>query len=238
MKPILIAVTGGSGAGKSWLAARLEWEFGPDAAKLSLDDFYHDFSHLPPPYRDKLNFDDPDAIDWDLFEAALGKCRAGRQIELPQYDFTTHTRLSEGNSWRPARLVFVEGLWLLERPSVWAMFDLRIFLDCPEALRAERRLARDVSERGRTPESVQEQFYSTVAPMHYRFVEPQMILADIVLREPLQASDFDQLLETIRALKCQSERTTAPQSRPEPTRSLGSATGRTDSPISYEHTRT
>lgn len=238
MEPILIAVTGGSGAGKSWLAERLDREFNARAARLSQDDFYHDFSHLPFPYREKLNFDDPDAIDWDFFESALGECRAGRQFDLPLYDFKTHTRLPKSRRWTPAEMVFVDGLWLLERTAVWAMFDLRIFLDCPEVLRAERRLARDLAERGRSPESVREQFYSIVAPMHDRFVEPQMVLADVVLREPLQTSDFERLVETIRALRCQPNSRTGPQRGPKSTHALGLAAERTETPISYEHLRT
>ncbi len=205
LKPRLIAITGGSGAGKSWLAEKLEREFGDDSARLSLDDFYRDLSQLPVPQREKVNFDDPGAIDWALFESVLRECRAGNEISLPRYDFNTHTRLLQGKSWKPGRLVFVDGLWLLRRPAVRALFDLRIFLNCPETLRWERRLARDVAERGRTPESVREQFWGTVAPMHDRFVAPQIIWADVIVREPLHAEQFSRLIETIRALMPQPD---------------------------------
>jgi uridine kinase len=194
----LIAVVGGSGAGKTWLAERLEHEFSPDASRLSLDDFYHDFSHVAAAHRQFINFDDPSAIDWLRVESVLRDCRAGRRVSTPHYDFVTHTRRGMHNPFRPKSFVLVEGLWLLWRPSIRALFDLRIYLDCPAQIRWRQRLARDVAERGRTADSVREQFWTTVAPMHERFVAPQTRWADIVLQQPLAESEIRILVARIR----------------------------------------
>jgi uridine kinase len=196
--PRLIAIVGGSGAGKTWLAEWLEREFAPDAARLSLDDFYRDFSHVSAAQRPRINFDDPAAIDWLLVESVLRESRLGRPTWVPNYDFASHTRLRNKKPWSPKPFVFTDGLWLLWRPSVRALFDLRIFIEAPEELRWRRRLARDVTERGRTPDSVREQFHQTVAPMHERFVEPQARWADIVLQQPLHEDELNQLPFKIR----------------------------------------
>src|SRR6266478_2144711 len=153
----LIAIVGGSGAGKTWLADRLQQALGPEACCLSLDNFYRDRSHLPPARREQINFDHPRAIDWPCLERVLKDCRAGRATHLPQYNFTSHTRLHTDLPYRPKTLVIVDGLWLLRRPAVRRLFDLRIFLDAPPRLRFRRRLARDVAERGRSPAAARRQ---------------------------------------------------------------------------------
>jgi uridine kinase len=197
-QPKLIAIVGGSGAGKTWLADWLERQFAPDATRLSLDDFYHDFSHVSAAQRPRINFDDPSAIDWLLLETVLRECRAGRASWMPVYDFSSHTRLRHKKAWTPKPFVFVDGLWLLWRPAVRALFDLRIFIEAPEELRWRRRLARDVIERGRTPDSVRAQVHSTVAPMHQRFVEPQARWAEIVLQQPLHECELNEVRSKIR----------------------------------------
>jgi uridine kinase len=200
LQPRLVAIVGGSGAGKTWLADRLRQSFGKRAARLSLDDFYRDFTAVPRSRRTRVNFDDPRAIDWPRVEHALRACRSGRSIALPRYDFATHTRLPSSHRWMPQRLVFVDGLWLLYRPELRGFFDLTVYLNCPTELRLERRLARDVSERERTPDSVREQFWATVAPMHERYVAPQQRWAEIVLNQPVNEKEIEHLLEKICSL--------------------------------------
>lgn len=178
----LIAITGGSGSGKSWLANELQNRLDAEAAILSLDDFYYDLAGLTPEAREGINYDHPQTIDWPRFEEILNDCLDGRMTGIPQYDFTTHTRLPMIKIFQPAPLVLVEGLWLLHQPKLRNWFSLKIFLDCPEQLRMKRRLVRDVTGRGRTPDSVREQFLNDVVPMHERFVAPQMPYADITLR--------------------------------------------------------
>ena len=120
----LIAIVGGSGSGKTWLAAELKKRLEPHAALLSLDDFYFDMSGVPPGTRDHLNYDHPQTIDWPLFESILDDCLMGRATGLPQYDFETHTRKREIRFFQPAPLVLVEGLWLLHQPKLRDWFDL------------------------------------------------------------------------------------------------------------------
>jgi uridine kinase len=198
--PILIAITGGSGSGKSWLADRLQQAFGKEAARLSLDDFYRDLSSLAPAERKKVNFDHPRSIDWLCVEHVLSDCRAGRLTRVPRYDFKTHTRVSPGEWFKPKLLNFMDGLWLLNGQAMRDAFDLKIFIDCSRALRLERRLTRDVAERGRSPLSVRRQFEDTVAPMHDRHVAPKAHWADIILKQPLQDKDIHQLADQIWAL--------------------------------------
>jgi len=198
--PKLVAIFGGSGAGKTWLARRLQHEFSPHAARVALDDFYCDLGYLPPVSRAKVNFDHPNAIDWPAFEGVLRDCRDGRVARMPQYDFATHTRGPAENVLPPSPLILVEGLWLLWLPQVGELFDLKIFLDCPEELRLERRLCRDVVERGRTPDSVRHQFSSTVAPMHEQFVAPQAKWADVILSQPPAELDLHELNRTIQLI--------------------------------------
>jgi uridine kinase len=146
-----------------------------------------------------MNFDHPRAIDWEAFHQALVDSRAGRSVHVPHYDFASHTRLPVRRIEPPRPLVIVDGLWLFLLPSVRECFDLRIFLNCPEQLRLEQRLARDLKERGRSPESVREQFWRTVAPMHNRYVRRQACLADVVLNQPPSEQEIRGLENMIRA---------------------------------------
>jgi uridine kinase len=194
----MIAIVGGSGAGKTWLADRLRAGLGNAACRLSLDDFYRDRSHLAPGRRERLNFDAPTAIDWPRVERVLRDCRAGRLTRVPCYDFTRHARRSDHESWQPKPVVVMDGLWLLLRPGIRRLFDLGIFLDCPARLRLQRRIARDRVERGRSPALVRRQFRETVLPMHRRYVAPQSRWADVILTHPIREKDVRRLLEQAR----------------------------------------
>lgn len=189
----LIAVAGGSGSGKSWLADRLQKLLGEVAGRLSLDDFYLDRTHLVPSRRERINYDHPRSIDWPFLEQVLRSCRAGRPAQLPRYDFASHTRLFDQAEWPPKPLIVVDGLWILHRTSIRRMFQLKIYLECPAPLRLRRRLKRDVAERGRTPASVRRQFAATVDPMHERFVAPQARWADLVIKQPVTEEDINTL---------------------------------------------
>jgi len=196
---ILVAITGGSGSGKTFLADRLQMAFSAVATRLSLDDFYLDRSNLPPSRRSRINFDHPRAIDWSVAEKVLRDCRRAAPMQIPKYDFASHVRRSD-DSWIPTPLVLWDGLWLLSRPALRSLFDLKIFLECPTQLRLERRLSRDISERGRTAGSVRQQFWRTVLPMHVRYVAPQAAWADIILQQPSSESEMAELVEIIRGL--------------------------------------
>jgi uridine kinase len=193
----LVAVVGGSGAGKGWLIARLCQLLGEDACHLQLDDFYRDRSHLPPGRRARVNFDVPQAIDWEWAARVLRDCRSGRSTTLPCYDFATYSRIDRTTAWTPRPIVLVDGLWLLRPPAVRALFHLKIFLDTPPKVRCTRRLARDVAERGYTRDTVERQLRTAVVPMHERYVEPQKKWADLVLAHPFVVTQLAALADRL-----------------------------------------
>lgn len=198
--PLLVAIVGGSGSGKTWLARRLEKLLAPGAVRFSQDDFYRDLTHLTMAQRVRVNFDHPHAIEWAALEAVLRDFRAGRPTPLPRYDFATHCRLPNSRMLRPRPVVLVDGLWLLRRPAIRRLFSWRIFIQCPSLLRLERRILRDTTERGRTRHSVVEQFRRHVAPMHDRFVEPQARWADCELESPVSPRAARQIAGELRKL--------------------------------------
>jgi uridine kinase len=197
LRPQLIALVGGSGAGKTWLSRGLHLALDHPVTRLSLDDFYRDRSHLTPSMQDRVNYDHPQAIDWPLAEAVLLGCRAARTVYVPQYSFVTHTRRRTFKMVVPRPIILVDGLWLLWRPRLCRLFDLRIFLHCPTRLRLARRLKRDIADRSRDGRSVRRQFKETVAPMHKRFVAPQVKWADVVLRQPPSQREVERLAAII-----------------------------------------
>jgi len=194
---LILAIVGGSGAGKSWLADRLSLLLGDMTGRVSLDNFYLDRSHLPPSRRARINYDSPGAIDWAHFEKVLTAYRVGNSVSIPRYDFITHCRISDREPWPPKPLILVEGPWLLQRARIRSLFNLRVYLDCPARLRLRRRLERDVIERGRTALSIRQQFRSQVVPMHDRHVEPQRRWADLVLPVPYPERAILDLAERI-----------------------------------------
>jgi uridine kinase len=200
LAPKIVAFTGGSGCGKSWLTTRLHDHFGARAARVSLDDFYRDRSNIAPARRHQINYDHPQAIDWPLFECWLRACRSGSAEPLPRYDFETHTRLAEYVELLTPPLILLEGLWLLRRPHVRELIDFSIFVECPDDIRLKRREKRDVEERGRSPISVRRQFAKFVLPMHERYVAPQARWADMVLTYPIGESDVYRVAIRLGAL--------------------------------------
>lgn len=199
--PVLVAIVGGSGSGKTWLAEKLELALAPDAVRFSLDDFYLDRSHLRLARRAQLNFDHPRAIDWPCLEAVLHLLLAGRPAALPCYNFETHSRLGCTRLLQPKAFILLDGLWLLRRPAVRRLINFGVFLDCPRGTRLRRRLARDLLSRGRTRNSILRQFRTTVQPMHARYVASQASLADLVLGRTCRPTDVLKIAERLRLLK-------------------------------------
>jgi uridine kinase len=198
--PVLIAVVGGSGAGKTWLADRLQEALAARVSRLSLDDFYRDLSHLSFAQRERVNFDHPQAIDWPRLEEVLSGSLAGQAVRVPRYDFATHSRRPETETWQPQELVLCDGLWLLWRPAVRRLFARAIFVDCPAKRRLARRLERDQRERGRSRASVLKQFREDVAPMHERFVAPQARWADRVISSPMEQAVVREMVRELESL--------------------------------------
>jgi uridine kinase len=178
----ILGLTGGSGAGKTMLAARLQDRLAPlPVLVVSEDDYYHDNGALPGFDARSFNFDDPAARDHALLAWHLAALKAGRTIAAPRYDFVRHRRSGRTVTTPPAPLVIVEGAHILCSAAVRQALDLSAFLDVPDRVRFARRLHRDVSERGRDAASVQRQYDMTVRPMHERHTEPSRAHADLVL---------------------------------------------------------
>lgn len=199
-RPTIVSIVGGSGAGKTWLSHRIAAAFPTEATEVSLDDFYCDRSHVRPEHRRLINYDDPEAIEWKLLREFLEKFRAGRPAHVPRYDFSTHCRNGQRAECTPTRLLIVEGLWLLTRPEMRELFDLSIYLECPAHVRLERRLARDVIERGRHADDVREAFEKVVAPMHIRHVAPQRRWATVVMHDPVSEADLEGVVSRVGRL--------------------------------------
>ncbi|HXF04159.1 MAG TPA: uridine kinase [Blastocatellia bacterium] len=181
---MIIGICGGTGSGKTTVALRILDAVGRDkVVYLQQDSYYKDLSHLPLAERHRMNFDHPDALDNDLLIAHIEELRAGRPIEQPVYDFTVHTRTPERRRIEPRPIILVEGILVFENPRLRSLMDLKIYVDTADDIRFIRRLVRDIQERGRTVESVIEQYLSTVRPMHLEFVEPSKRYADIIIPE-------------------------------------------------------
>lgn len=189
---VIIGVAGGSGSGKTYFATALKKRLGEEqSAIIYQDNFYKDQSKRFDFDGGSVNFDHPDALDFSLLAVCLGKLKKGITTQIPIYDFVTHSRLSQTIEQGPKRFIIVDGILILHSPETRAHLDYKIYFDTPESLRYQRRLERDVKERGRTPEGVENQFQKQVKPMHDLFVEPSKAHADRILTDK---SDFDKNL--------------------------------------------
>ncbi len=195
--PYLIGIAGASCSGKTVLARRLA-EALPGSAAFALDNYYRDLSALTPEARARWNFDVPEALDKDLLVAQLETLVRGEPIDVPEYDFTTHTRTARTTRMRPARVVLVEGIFALYWEEVRRLLDLKIFVDIDDAVCLQRRTERDIRERGRTEASVLAQYTETVRPMYAQYCAPTARFADLVLNgeSPLEASAATVLART------------------------------------------
>ena len=181
---LIIGIAGGTGSGKTTVAQRIVAALPKKRAiLLDHDSYYRDQSHLPLEERIKVNFDHPDALENELLIEHIKNLKTGRDIEKPVYDFTTHTRKPETLTVDWAPVVVVEGILILADPRVRAQMDIKVFVDTDADIRAFRRIRRDMRERGRTFDSIRNQYYSTVRPMHLQFVEPSKRWADIIIPE-------------------------------------------------------
>jgi uridine kinase len=179
-KPVVLAIAGCSGSGKTTLASELARALG--GAHFHFDDYYLDLSHLPLQERVRQNFDDPALIESGLLVAQVASLAAGQTIERPVYDFASYTRVPHRTvSFPPAPFLFVEGLFALYYPDLLPLYSLRVYVDTPDEVCFERRVRRDVQERGRTPESVRRQYEATVRPASVAFVRPSAANADLVV---------------------------------------------------------
>jgi uridine kinase len=184
MKPIVIGVSGGTGSGKTTVVQAILERVGAERiAYIQHDSYYRDQSHLPPEERARVNFDHPDSLETELLVKHVRQLLAGQAVEVPVYDFTTHTRTKRTQRVEPRRVILVEGILIFAEPTLRDLMDVKIYVDTDADIRFIRRLQRDIAERGRTMESVIEQYLTTVRPMHMEFVEPSKRYADVIIPE-------------------------------------------------------
>jgi uridine kinase len=197
--PLVIGLGGGSGSGKTTIARSIVEAIGPDnVALIQHDAYYHDQTDLPMEERVKVNYDHPDSFETSLLVEHLRELRAGRAIERPIYDFTVYNRLPETVRVEPKPVIMVEGILVLYEPELRELMDLKIYVDTDPDLRIMRRLERDLKERGRSFDSVHDQYLATVRPMHLQFVEPSKRYADMVIPEGYNMGAVGTVISMIR----------------------------------------
>jgi len=181
---LIIGICGGTGSGKTTVANRILESVSPgEVVFIQQDSYYRNITDLPLDYRHIANFDHPDALDNDLLVNHVRRLKSGETVELPLYDFKTHTRMNETRHVESKPIVIVEGILIFADPRLLEQMDIKVFVDTPDDIRFIRRLRRDLAERGRTVESVIEQYIATVRPMHMQFVEPSKRHADVIIPE-------------------------------------------------------
>ena len=200
--PIVIGVAGGSGSGKTTVVRRIVESLGPDQVTvLEHDRYYRDRNDLRLEERAALNYDHPDALETDLLVRHVRDLKAGRAIEVPRYDFTRNARLEATEQMTARKAIIVEGILIFTDATLRELMDVKVFVDADADTRFIRRLRRDVAERGRTMETVVEQYLGTVKPMHFDFVEPTKRYADLII--PVGGHNtvaIDMMLSLVRSL--------------------------------------
>jgi uridine kinase len=182
MKPFIVGIAGGSGSGKSTVARNVAQALKTESvAFIDMDAYYQNFVHLSMDERRKINWDHPDAFDWELLVSQLGQLSAGQAIEKPVYDFASHLRSDKTVAIAPADVVVIDGILVFSDARVRDLCDVKVFVDADADIRVVRRMRRDINKRGRTLDEVIDQYLTTVQPMHLQFVEPSKRYADVIV---------------------------------------------------------
>ena len=182
--PLVIGIAGGTGSGKTTVANVILKRVGRDhISYLPHDAYYRELGDLPPDQKAAVNFDHPNSLETELMIEHILELKAGRAIELPVYDFSTHSRTGKSIRVEPHRVIIVEGILIFAEPGLRELFDVKLFVDTDPDIRFIRRLTRDITERGRTTENVIHQYMTTVRPMHLEFVEPSKRYANVIIPE-------------------------------------------------------
>ena len=182
-KVMVIGIAGGTGSGKTTITRKLMQRFGADVSVIYHDNYYKAHHNMPYEERAKLNYDHPDAFDTDQLIEAVRALRKGRSVVCPVYDYSIHDRSEKTVTVKPAKVVIVEGILIFENKELCSLMDIKVFVDADADVRILRRIVRDVRDRGRSLESVVNQYLSTVKPMHEKYVEPSKRNADIIVPE-------------------------------------------------------
>ena len=180
---IFIGIAGGTGSGKTTLTEHIKKKFGDEVSVLYHDNYYKAQDGVPFEVRCRQNYDHPDAFETDLMVRHIKALKAGIPVQCPVYSYTEHNRTTQTQEIRPTSVVIVEGLLIFQDPELRELMDIKIFVDTDADVRILRRILRDVQERGRTIESVVEQYLTTVKPMHEQFIEPSKRFANIIVPE-------------------------------------------------------
>lgn len=182
MQPLIIGIAGGTGSGKSTVARNVARALGTaSVAFIDMDGYYLNFAHLPIEQRRRINWDHPDAFDWDLLLADLRRLSQGESIAKPVYDFVTHTRSAQTIDVPPADVVVIDGILLFSDARIRELCDVKVYVDADADIRLIRRIRRDMVKRGRPLDEIVDQYLSTVQPMHLEFVEPTKRYADVIV---------------------------------------------------------
>lgn len=182
MQPIIIGIAGGSGSGKTTFARGIIDALGTATVLLFQHDaYYHDLARMPDPDPARINYDHPASLETDLCVAQLAALVRGEHVAQPVYDFSTHRRRSDTTPLAPHPVILVEGILVLAEAALREMMDLRVFVDAEPDIRLLRRMERDITQRGRTVQSVRDQYYATVRPMYEQFVAPSKSHADLII---------------------------------------------------------
>ena len=206
--PLVLGIAGGSGSGKTTLAGAVLQELGDEfAAIITHDSYYRDLSHLALEERAERNFDHPDALDTDLLVRHLRQLKSGVAVQVPRYDFSTHSRMQETVLVSPRPVIVVEGILIFASADLLELLDIKVFVDTEDDLRLARRIERDTSERGRSVQSVLHQYFKSVRPMHQEFVAATKSKADIIVPVGLNSVALDLLVHRLRAAILQHHQT-------------------------------
>jgi len=202
IQPLVIGICGGTGSGKTTISDHIIQALSEDRVLILQQDYYYkDLPHLPLAERARQNFDHPDSMDTPLMVEHIRRLRAGEPIERPMYDFVEYRRLPDTVRLEPRPALIIEGILIFENKALRELMDIKIFVDTDADLRFIRRLVRDIRERGRTMESVIEQYQATVRPMHMEFVEPSKRHADVIIPEGgYNEVGIDLVIQKIRSL--------------------------------------
>lgn len=200
-QPIIIGIAGGTGSGKTTIADAIKREVGNNITVITQDSYYCSYDNMPASERETINFDHPASFDNQLLIQHVMTLKENKAIEMPVYDYVHHVRTQETLHQEPTKIVIIEGILIFENEALRNLMDIKIFVDTDADVRILRRIKRDMNERGRTLDSVIEQYQTTVRPMHMEFVEPSKRFADIIIPEGgYNAIAIDMLVGKIRSV--------------------------------------
>ncbi|MAH20932.1 MAG: uridine kinase [Flavobacteriaceae bacterium] len=199
---IIIGVFGGSGSGKTTIVNQIVSDFNAsDIQVISQDAYYKDNSSITYEERCLLNFDHPEAIDFELLYEHLSALKNGENIQQPIYDFKTHNRTDKTLQISPKKILILEGILIMNYPKLRSLLDLKVFIETNSDMRMERRVKRDITERGRTPKEVMDRYLNNLKPMHDQFIEPMKMHADLIVENHKNTSiNLDKLISKIKSL--------------------------------------